>query len=54
MGLRLIKIEHFLGGKYMEANAGSRKWLKKLRNRKIRRTKLEDHPPVKQYRDYEF
>ena len=54
MGLRLIKIEHFLGDKYMKANAGARKWLKDQRNRKIRRAKIEEVPPVKEYRNYEF
>ena len=54
MALRLIKIEHFIGGKYAKANAGSRKWMKNMRNRIIRRTKIEQEPQVKKYKDYEF
>ena len=54
MGLRLIQIEHFIGDKYAKANAGARKWLKNQRNRKIRRTKIDEEPKLKQYKDYEY
>lgn len=52
MGLRLIKIEHLerlLGGK-----SHSRKWIKKQRNRWLRRFNKLEKPPTRKSKDYEY
>lgn len=52
MGLRLIQIENI---NYIKAKpkAGGRKWLKKQRNRFIRRTLLNDVPFTK-FKGWEY
>ena len=52
MGLRLIKIERWmdkLNGKFK-----SRKYLKKIRNRKIRRVAKDKIPEPDKYDTYEY
>lgn len=60
MALKSIKIEHlertlFKEDKYpWKDYSKSRKDLKKMRNRKLRRTPVTEKPATRRYTDYEF
>jgi len=48
MGLKFEQIEA-----WFKANAGTRKWMKNQRNRKIRRVPKDEVPHIK-YKEYEY
>jgi len=59
MALKSIKIEHLersllKSDESWKDHSKSRKGLKKMRNRKLRRTPVTEKPATKRYTDYEF
>jgi len=59
MALKSIKIEHLersllKSDKPWKDHSKSRKGLKKMRNRKLRRTPVTEKPITRHYTDYEF